>query len=151
VQAEPGLRRGPQKRQKTRQDLAAGRLQFEEAREGHPTMLIWLGKQILGQRDHVEQEPNRPIQAPVPVEQVDQNSSISSLSESPTAELLLEKLSKSTTLKREPPCRAQPMRLPAHGVTTSGAGTVATRGDPRLVRGPPNSVCLPEILFRDRT
>jgi hypothetical protein len=118
-------------------------------------MLIWLGKQILGQRDHVEQEPNRPIQAPIPVEQVDQNSSISSLSEPPTAELLLEKQqvheAEARTALRCPTHAVQSAPQPAHGATTSGAGTVATRGDPRLVRGPPNSVCLPEILFRDRT
>lgn len=29
--------------------------QFEIAMEGNPTMLVWLGKQLLGQRDRVEQ------------------------------------------------------------------------------------------------
>jgi hypothetical protein len=32
-------------------------------------------------------------------------------------------------------------------VTASAAGTAATRA----IRGPPSSVCLPEILFKDRT
>lgn len=32
------------------------RRQFELADRGNPTMLIWLGKQILGQRDHQEIE-----------------------------------------------------------------------------------------------
>jgi hypothetical protein len=46
------------------------RLQFEKAQQGNVTMLIWLGKQILGQNDHVEHEPDRPRDAPIPVEQV---------------------------------------------------------------------------------
>jgi hypothetical protein len=49
--------------------IALRHLQFEKAREGHPTMLIWLGKQIPGQRDHLQQ-PNRPSAAPIPVQQV---------------------------------------------------------------------------------
>jgi len=32
------------------------RAQTELARAGNPTMLIWLGKQLLGQRDHVDVE-----------------------------------------------------------------------------------------------
>ena len=31
------------------------RLQWEGAQKGNPTMLIWLGKQLLGQTDKVEQ------------------------------------------------------------------------------------------------
>jgi hypothetical protein len=30
--------------------------QFELALAGNPTMLIWLGKQVLGQRDKIDQE-----------------------------------------------------------------------------------------------
>lgn len=30
------------------------RLQWSKAKEGNPTMLIWLGKQVLGQKDHQE-------------------------------------------------------------------------------------------------
>ncbi len=30
------------------------RVQWQKAQEGNPTMLIWLGKQMLGQRDRVE-------------------------------------------------------------------------------------------------
>jgi predicted transcriptional regulator len=30
------------------------RLQWKQAEDGNPTMLIWLGKQLLGQRDKVE-------------------------------------------------------------------------------------------------
>jgi hypothetical protein len=32
------------------------RLQWQAANGGNPTMLIWLGKQMLGQKDRVEQE-----------------------------------------------------------------------------------------------
>jgi hypothetical protein len=32
------------------------RLQWEQAKAGNPTMLIWLGKQLLGQRDKHEME-----------------------------------------------------------------------------------------------
>lgn len=32
------------------------RLQWQQAKAGNPTMLIWLGKQLLGQRDVVETE-----------------------------------------------------------------------------------------------
>ena len=49
--------------------ISLRRCQFEKAQEGHPTMLIWLGKQILGQRNHVH-EPTRPSAAPISVEQV---------------------------------------------------------------------------------
>lgn len=31
------------------------RLQWEKAEEGNVTMMIWLGKQILGQKDRVEE------------------------------------------------------------------------------------------------
>lgn len=32
------------------------RMQFQTAEKGNPTMQIWLGKQLLGQRDKIEQE-----------------------------------------------------------------------------------------------
>lgn len=32
------------------------RMQFQKAQDGNPTMLIWLGKQYLGQSDHNEDE-----------------------------------------------------------------------------------------------
>jgi hypothetical protein len=47
------------------------RCQWELAQQGHPTMLIWLGKQILGQRDKHELTgaEGGPIQtATIPVE-----------------------------------------------------------------------------------
>lgn len=31
------------------------RTQWQGAMDGNPTMLIWLGKQVLGQRDHIDQ------------------------------------------------------------------------------------------------
>lgn len=34
------------------------RMQYEVAKKGNATMLIWLGKQYLGQRDHVEYKGN---------------------------------------------------------------------------------------------
>jgi hypothetical protein len=34
------------------------RLQWQQAHAGNPTMLIWLGKQLLGQRDKVDLENN---------------------------------------------------------------------------------------------
>jgi hypothetical protein len=50
------------------------RLQWQQANNGNATMLIWLGKQLLGQKDHVElgSDPNRPIsyvvRTPSPIE-----------------------------------------------------------------------------------
>lgn len=32
------------------------RVQWKAAQDGNPTMLVWLGKQMLGQRDKVEQD-----------------------------------------------------------------------------------------------
>ena len=32
------------------------RMQFQKAREGNVAMLIWLGKQLLGQRERIDQE-----------------------------------------------------------------------------------------------
>lgn len=37
------------------------RAQYKKALEGHPTMLIWLGKQYLGQKDQVELANANPI------------------------------------------------------------------------------------------
>ena len=34
--------------------ISLRRAQMHKALEGNPTMLIWLGKQLLGQRDHME-------------------------------------------------------------------------------------------------
>lgn len=41
------------------------RKQFELAMAGNPTMLIWLGKQILGQKDQVQAELSGPDGAPI--------------------------------------------------------------------------------------
>lgn len=40
------------------------RRQFEAAEEGNPTMLVWLGKQYLGQRDH--KDISGPNGGPIP-------------------------------------------------------------------------------------
>ena len=38
------------------------RMQFEKAQTGNATMLIWLGKQLLGQKDKIEtSEENTPL------------------------------------------------------------------------------------------
>lgn len=42
--------------------MSMRRAQYKKALEGHPTMLIWLGKQMLGQRDQVEFSNAQPIQ-----------------------------------------------------------------------------------------
>ncbi len=40
--------------------MSIRRGQYKKALEGNPTMLIWLGKQLLGQKDHVENaDPGR--------------------------------------------------------------------------------------------
>lgn len=49
-----------------RKNIALGkkslrRKQWEKADEGNPTMLIWLGKQYLGQSDQVEQQVTHSI------------------------------------------------------------------------------------------
>lgn len=41
--------------------MSMRRAQYKKALEGHPTMLIWLGKQMLGQRDQVEFSNAQPI------------------------------------------------------------------------------------------
>lgn len=43
--------------------MSVRRAQFKKGVvDGHPTMLIWLGKQMLGQRDQVEFSNTQPIQ-----------------------------------------------------------------------------------------
>ena len=37
------------------------RAQWKKALEGHPTMLIWMGKQVLGQKDQIETFAAEPI------------------------------------------------------------------------------------------
>jgi hypothetical protein len=41
------------------------RNQYKAAQKGNPTMLIWLGKQWLGQRDREEEEKKSPYQAAI--------------------------------------------------------------------------------------
>ena len=42
--------------------MSLRRAQFKKAVvDGHPTMLVWLGKQMLGQRDHMEFSNAQPI------------------------------------------------------------------------------------------
>ena len=43
------------------------RMQYAAASAGNPTMLIWLGKQHLGQKDQNRQEISGPGGAPVPI------------------------------------------------------------------------------------
>jgi len=38
--------------------ISLRRLQFEKAQSGNTTMLIWLGKQILGQKEKIETSEN---------------------------------------------------------------------------------------------
>lgn len=45
------------------------RMQFDAAKKGNPTMLIWLGKQMLGQRDR--KEHSGPNGGPIPTMQLD--------------------------------------------------------------------------------
>ena len=37
------------------------RAQYKRALEGNPTMLIWMGKQVLGQKDQIETHAAEPI------------------------------------------------------------------------------------------
>jgi len=48
-------------------DLSIRRKQAELAMEGNVTMLIWLGKQRLGQRDRFDTEHSGPEGKPIPV------------------------------------------------------------------------------------
>ncbi len=50
------------KKGKDKGKMSLRRLQWEKAQTGNTTMLIWLGKQILGQRDKIEtSENNEPL------------------------------------------------------------------------------------------
>jgi hypothetical protein len=44
------------------------RKQMQLAEQGNATMLVWLGKQILGQRDHVDQTIGAPDGGPMQIE-----------------------------------------------------------------------------------
>lgn len=41
------------------------RLQYEKAQQGNVTMMIWLGKQLLGQSDKMDQTYSKPIEPTV--------------------------------------------------------------------------------------
>jgi len=47
------------------------RMQYKAAEAGNPTMLIWLGKQHLGQRDRMEQEIGGKDGKPIKIEWVE--------------------------------------------------------------------------------
>jgi len=50
------------KKGKDKGRMSLRRLQFEKAQTGNTTMLIWLGKQMLGQKDKIEtSENNEPM------------------------------------------------------------------------------------------
>jgi|TARA_R100001460_G_scaffold26146_1_gene52790 hypothetical protein len=50
------------KKGKDKGKMSLRRLQWDKAQTGNTTMLIWLGKQILGQRDKIEtSENNEPL------------------------------------------------------------------------------------------
>ena len=57
--AEPVLRNALE-RGKAVAKVSLRRKQFELANDGHPTMLIWLGKQVLGQHDTPQEPPRDP-------------------------------------------------------------------------------------------
>ena len=42
------------KKGRQRGKMSLRRMQFEKAQSGNTTMLIWLGKQMLGQKDRIE-------------------------------------------------------------------------------------------------
>jgi len=46
------------KKGKNKGRMSLRRLQFEKAQSGNTTMLIWLGKQLLGQKDKIETSEN---------------------------------------------------------------------------------------------
>jgi len=46
------------KKGKDKGRMSLRRLQFEKAQSGNTTMLIWLGKQLLGQKDKIETSEN---------------------------------------------------------------------------------------------
>jgi len=50
------------KKGKEKGKMSLRRRQYEKAMSGHSTMLIWLGKQYLGQKDRIETtENNEPL------------------------------------------------------------------------------------------
>lgn len=50
------------KKGKDKGRMSLRRMQFEKAQTGNTTMLIWLGKQLLGQKDKIEtSENNEPL------------------------------------------------------------------------------------------
>jgi CO/xanthine dehydrogenase Mo-binding subunit len=46
------------------------RMQWKAAEKGNPAILIWLGKQMLGQRDNVEMTPRSPTASKITYEVV---------------------------------------------------------------------------------
>lgn len=52
-------------RGKAKGRITLRRMQIKAAEEGNPTMLIWLGKQLLGQRDVQAMEVSGPAQGPM--------------------------------------------------------------------------------------
>ena len=50
--------------------MSLRRAQYQKALDGNPTMLIWLGKQILGQRERVDIDLNASIAAMSPEEKL---------------------------------------------------------------------------------
>jgi hypothetical protein len=120
-------------------------------------MLIWLGKQILGQRNHVH-EPTRPSDAPISVEQV----------RSKILGLIAKRAKRAARRTKAPPGETEqtsqeaearagfPSPIPC-GSTCSAAGPRCKGqdcGDQRQAesdRGPPILVCPPESFFKDRT
>jgi len=55
------------KKGKERGKASLRRMQFKVAEGGNATMLIWLGKQYLGQSDKTQQEISGPDGGPIPV------------------------------------------------------------------------------------
>lgn len=54
-------------RGKARGRASLRRMQYQGAQAGNPTMLIWLGKQLLGQRDTLDVRADEPMPAKVEV------------------------------------------------------------------------------------
>lgn len=72
IEADPEIREALEEGRNAGR-LTLRRMQWQQAQSGNPTMLIWLGKQMLNQRDRAELsgDPDRPIQwvirGPAPV------------------------------------------------------------------------------------
>ena len=58
---------GAYERGKAKGRASLRRLQYQGAVAGNPTMLIWLGKQLLGQRDTLDVRADEPMPARVEV------------------------------------------------------------------------------------